>query len=818
MNRHQIGNQIAQRYQLRSLIGRGGMGAVYQSLDTKTQRLVALKLIRPEFSSDLKTRRRFNKEARAFAYLKHPNIVEVYDFGQDDDGTLFLAIELVDGHSLRAWRRLALPLSSILSITDQLLAALAHAHARGVIHRDLKPENVLLYLPAEATVPTVKLVDFGLASLPSVARGASQQTGTIIGTPSYMAPEQARPSKGVVGPGTDIYAVGVILYELLCDRLPYEGDGGIDLILKHLQQPVPPLVPRPGLEIPELLSQVVQRALAKKPWDRFVNAADFRRALQAVDVVPEPMPRLELPALDTADGGTQHPTPERLQTPTQSTPTSQRSERSLNERVRSSTRWSVLPRDGGPAASVQIPTPPVGTPSINSDAFATGSGPMLGREVELHRVQEICERALNGQGQIVIIEGESGIGKSRFVRSLVHRYTETGLMRAASGLYAATDGNGPNIGIRGALEVAFATSDMDRSAMRIQVRGVLERLGILDEHDKNELIEYLRPSRNLQTKAVAEVSDASAQRQRSMHALLQRVFRLLAQEIPFLVIFEDVHWATDGIELFLESTASSFRVHSTPCLFVCTATPEELASNPGINEGLTHLGRFEGSCVHRLSLSRLSRQDSLALIRSILPLDPKVADGIATKSGGNPFYAVHFLNSLRQDNRLVKAQGSSLWKLREEYQLETALPPSVADILRRRLQRTRAKLGEKAPLFEELLVRVAILGMSISEPLIEAFLRQEGDAQLIAALDEALDAWINAGLLRENNDRQSDLLAFDHVLIRQVILEDVPSRKRRRLHKIAAITKREHFYPYLQAVASDIADHYLAAGEVEASC
>ena len=198
MNAQRMGKTIAKRYVLKSLIGRGGMGSVYLALDKKENREVALKVLRPEFSAEPKSRRRFNKEARAFAYLKHPNIVEVYDFGKDEEGNLYLAIEFVPGVSLRAMRRVQLPLSTILLIMDQLLAALAHAHARGVVHRDLKPENVLVSQLSADDPVQVKLVDFGLASLPQLAPEGSLQTGTVIGTPSYMAPEQARGSKGVV--------------------------------------------------------------------------------------------------------------------------------------------------------------------------------------------------------------------------------------------------------------------------------------------------------------------------------------------------------------------------------------------------------------------------------------------------------------------------------------------------------------------------------------------------------------------------------------------------------------------------------------------
>ncbi|OIP28993.1 MAG: hypothetical protein AUK47_28615 [Deltaproteobacteria bacterium CG2_30_63_29] len=792
------------------------MGAVYRATDEKAQTEVAVKIVRPEFTADPRTRRRFNKEARAFSYLKHPNIVTVLDFGQDEDGTLYLIMELVEGQSLRSWKEKALPLYTILRIVDQLLDALAHAHARGVIHRDLKPENVLVMRSANGIEPIVKLVDFGLAGLPVVASGASHQTGTIIGTPSYMAPEQARGAKGVVGPGTDIYAVGVMLYELVCDRLPYEAEGSIELILKHVQQPIPPLRPRPDLHLPPAIGQSIQRAMAKKPWDRFVNAADFRRSIRAIEVDPSPMPVME-PMLVTADDLTPSE-------PIVAAALVSSSATEFKPHVEVPTPFSPAKAIRTPSdlfTSVplpkleQNPTPTAGVPSVSSMTFAHGMGALIGRDAELERLEEICERALSGQGQIVVIEGEAGIGKSRLGRALLHKFTETGLMRAVVGLYTATEGNGTNVGLRGALEALFNTTDLDRSAMGAQARWVLERLDINDEHDKLEIIEFLRPSAELEADQLGKLAEAAVKRHRSRLALIQRLIRLVAQEMPFVLLLEDVHWATDGIMGFLDSLATSFRLHATPFVVVCTVTPNELASHSLVQEGLGHLSRFEGMSFHRVSLQRLSPERTLELIRATLPLEDSLAERLAVRAGGNPFYALHFVQSLKQDRRLERDGDSGRWKLRDDVVLESALPTSVADVLRRRIQRVQARLGERSEVYYEVLVRAAVLGTSCDDKLLEAFIANEGEEGLRDALDDALDVWINSGILKESTERQADILEFDHPLLRDVLLEGIPARKIRRLHKLAASTKRDYYYPYLQGVARDIAEHYRNAGELD---
>jgi eukaryotic-like serine/threonine-protein kinase len=856
---------IAQRYSTRALIGQGGMGAVYLADDLQMRHRVALKVIRPEFSSDPRTRRRFNKESRAFAYLKHPNIVEVYDFGQDAaDGTLYLAMELVKGYSLRVLRHVELPLFQIVHIIDQLLGALAHAHARGVIHRDLKPENVLVTQADDDTNPIVKLVDFGLASLPTM--NEMSHTGSILGTPSYMAPEQARGPRGVVGPSTDIYAVGVILYELLCDRLPFEADNQVELILKHVQQPVPPLRPRDGITAPDGLEAVIQRAMAKKPWDRFVNAAEFRRALKAVDVPFEAMPLLEPPddapwllpedasssaranndpsrgRLTSALGsGPIHthpsidvaavagsidavmmpsaraPTPAPITTPPPalSTPSPQSGVGFQRLARPRSGRWRSISSQSIPALSVSavaehIPTPPINAASAPFNHTSTGE--LIGRDAEVALLDGIAQRVLLGQGQVVLIEGEQGVGKSGLARALLHRFTETGTMRAALGVYTATEGGGPGAGIRGAIESLFNTANSDRATMEQQARGVLERLGIHDPRDQREITLFLRPL-SAEDGLAATLSEDAVQRQRSRLALVQRLLRLVAQEMPLVMLFEDIHWATDGVMGFLESMINAFRVQQVPCLLMCTLTNAELDPAGMVAEGMGRLVRFTGQGLQQVHLGRLTREQSLALIQRMSPTSTALAEQLSDRAGGNPLYTIQMLQSLQQDRQLVLGEGGQ-WRVADGVSLDSVLPSSVAEVLRRRLQRSTARLGSRGDAYLQILIRAAVLGSACEVTTLEAYLQLEADEVLLPLFDDALDAWVQNGILREVRDRNADVFEFDHPLLRDVLLESIPRRKLRRLHLHAANLKRDRFYPVLAPVASDISEHYQQAGEV----
>src|SRR5690606_29073756 len=212
--------------------------------------------------------------------------------------------------------------------------------------------------------------------------------------------------------------------------------------------------------------------------------------------------------------------------------------------------------------------------------------------------------------------------------------------------------------------------------------------------------------------------------------------------------------------------------------------------------------------------SRLDSDDMRRLIKRTIPLEKQLAEHIVERAGGNPFYALHFLQSLRQDNRLEKDPDEQLWRLRSDVELQDAVPATVAEVVRGRIDRTRAKLGDKAEAVYEVLQRVAVLGMVTDDVLLETFLRAEGDDVLITRLDDALDIWLNNGVLREASSRGADSLEFDHVVLRDVILADIPSRKLRRLHRLAARSKRDHYYPYLQGVAQEIAEHFKAAGDL----
>lgn len=271
-NRGLLGRKLGGRYQILERLGAGGMGVVYQAHDTWLDRTVAVKVLRPELAADREFLRRFRREARAAASLSHPNIVSVFDVGQEGE-IHYLVMEYVPGSTLQQrLERGPLSPEEVLRIVSLVAAALEHAHAHDVVHRDIKPQNILLGSGGQ-----VKVTDFGIAR----AGVASTVThaGAIVGSVHYLAPEQIQGNPG--DRQADIYSLGIVLYQMLTGQVPFQGDNPISVALKHVQEEPPP-VRRLASRTPPELERVVRKALRKNPEERYASAAEMLQDLEGV--------------------------------------------------------------------------------------------------------------------------------------------------------------------------------------------------------------------------------------------------------------------------------------------------------------------------------------------------------------------------------------------------------------------------------------------------------------------------------------------------------------------------------------------------------
>jgi eukaryotic-like serine/threonine-protein kinase len=280
---------LARRYEVVRRVGVGGMADVYLAEDTQLGREVALKILHPQYAGDASFVERFRREALAAAKLQHPNIVQIYDSGQEGDFN-FIVMEYVEGRSLKDYLSNEGPLDipEATHIAREVLTALAFAHRSGLVHRDIKPGNILMSSDGK-----VQVTDFGIAR--AEAGSTMTQTGTILGTAYYLSPEQAQghPLDG----RSDIYSLGVVLYEMLTGRRPFEGDSPVSIAYKHVRE-----VPRPPSnyrqDLPRPLEAIMMTSLAKRPEDRYSSAALMRRDLEAFTQGREVTATMKVPAVE----------------------------------------------------------------------------------------------------------------------------------------------------------------------------------------------------------------------------------------------------------------------------------------------------------------------------------------------------------------------------------------------------------------------------------------------------------------------------------------------------------------------------------------
>jgi serine/threonine-protein kinase len=267
-----VGELIAERYELEELVGTGGMSSVYRAHDRLLERDVALKVLHPQFTADTDYVERFRREARSVARLSHPNIVTVIDRGEQD-GRQFIVFEYVRGENLKTLLQRVgpLPEEEAVRLALQIARALGFAHDNGLVHRDVKPQNVLLNGDGQA-----KVTDFGIAR--SLDVGGLTQTGTVMGTSDYIAPEQARGSQ--VDAQSDVYSLGTVLYELLTGEVPFPGDNFVAVALRHINEP-PPSVRERRPDVSPRLDAVIRRAMAKEARDRFGSMDELCAELTA---------------------------------------------------------------------------------------------------------------------------------------------------------------------------------------------------------------------------------------------------------------------------------------------------------------------------------------------------------------------------------------------------------------------------------------------------------------------------------------------------------------------------------------------------------
>ncbi|MEK7328400.1 MAG: AAA family ATPase, partial [Chloroflexota bacterium] len=848
-------------YRIESELGRGGMGVVYRAHDTLLDRAVAVKVL-SDSGLGTEGRARLLREAQAAAKLDHPNIVSVYYAGEADPapsggtgGTPFIVMQLVGGTSLRDIGPLSV--AQIITVARQLCDALDHAHAQGIIHRDLKPENVVVVGSGERLI--AKLMDFGLALSPSASR--LTQEGALVGTVFYLAPEQAlgQPVDG----RADLYALGVVLYELTTGRLPFTGDDPLVVISQHLHAPVtPPRAHNPAIS-PELESLILQ-LLSKQPEDRPASA---REALQALTTPQAQLPGGNITFLFTDIEGS---TPLWERDPNGMQESLARHDAILHEAVEAhggqvfkvigdafqvafvnpmqavmaalaaqralaATTWGAtgplrvrmglhagpaearggdyaashtlnrvarvasaghggqillslavaeqvsdgislrdlgkhrlkglsqaehlfqivaddLPSDFPPLNSTPV-TPPTGG-EVSSLLDRIVRGRLVGREAELTETTTLWQRVVAGEGQVLLVSGEPGVGKTRLVRELMTQAQASGAIVLVGECYA--EGGAPYAPIGQIIRQALDTPGWEYPAG--------SRLGLPDF----VVADLITLAPGLRARYPDIPLNPPLDPQSEQEHLHESVIELCARltqvaRAPLLLFVDDVHWADSGTLFLLRHLAR--RLRRGRAMIVATYREVELDEARPLHEVLLDLNRERLAA--RLKLSRLSREQTRDLLTAMFAEEttPEFLEGIYHETEGNPFFVEEVCKALVESGQLYFADGR--WR-RPPDMADMEIPQSVRVAIQSRVNKL------PAPAQESLLL-AAIIGREFDfETLLAASDPSTGSGQAPSTssgqgpdedkLIEILETAERAQLIEELRGKSGEVYTFVHAL------------------------------------------------------
>ena len=666
------------RYAIERELGRGGMGVVYRAQDTMLGRTVAIKQVSAS-RLDTQGRERLLAEAQAAARLNHPNIITIYDAGEVD-GQPFIIMELVEGHNLRDLG--GATLRQKLNYLTQVSSALAAAHAAGIIHRDLKPENVLL-----SNSGSIKLMDFGLARSSEQPHLTSE--GSIAGTVAYLAPELLLGDPPSIQ--SDLYALGVMLYELLTGQPPFKGGDMAQLFTQHLYATVaPPSTHNP--EISPFLESLILSLLEKQPANRPASAAEVADLLHTA-------------ASERDSALRARPEPEGM----------------LNRMVR---------------------------------------GQFVARQAELAEALSAWQRAASGQGGLLLISGEPGIGKTSLVRELTVR---VGLSRGAA-----------------VIGECYPERSVSNSPFAQMIPDLFNLLPDADLPDAvlAELVS-LAPELALRYPVLPPnpAIDPQAAQQRAFDSVTLLVRKACAVR-PLLLVIDDVHWADSSSLSMARYIFHRCVRQALPLLVVLTYRETDLAEARALNAALTEMSREPN--IQRIKLSRMSKAQTRDLLAVIFAeeITPAFLDGIYKETEGNPFFVEEMCRALIDSGQLTRRNGR--WHRPEMSEMH--LPQNVRTTIESRL----ARLPDAA---QDALRMASVLGREFDfDTLLHAL---EGDED---ALIDALESAERAQVIQELRGHAQVSFSFTHALIPAALYEGISALRRQRMHR-RALAALEAIHP-----------------------
>jgi eukaryotic-like serine/threonine-protein kinase len=767
-----LGQVVADRYKVISVLGEGGMGVVYRCRDLASGNHVALKrVITPEGRLAGDYINWFYKEARALASLSHPNIVDARDFGQLEDGSPFLVMELVNGLSLHDYSNARLSFPIIWSVVDQILSALAHAHSRRVIHGDLKPSNIIIET-VENEPPKVHILDFGLAWLkedPHDERLDGEKAMEFephagAGTPGYMAPEQIMHEMHHVCGATDLYSLACVTYKLLAGCAPFSGDPK-ELLKLHAYEEPPQL--KPAVVVPDGVVRFIMRCLNKRPWDRFEFAAEARRVWEKfAPARPVELRLWRFPRV-TRRGEEEKGTTTEVTTP------------KLNSQSELPRIESVPPQKARGLLSIR-PTPMVGRDEIRTKLLA------------------VCDEVIHSPDishRLVMLVGPAGVGKSRIAEWLAATVHEQGTMVPLTVRYRRIRGSSD--GMLGAVTRHLNFERSDRTAIE---RSLMQRWQISSADPRALRLtagtaEWLRPSPPgsdyVGPTGVRFAVDTLETRRQVVRFALRRI----AAGRPLLFFLDDLHNAAqttlDGL-LRIHNTEPDQRI-----LMVATVRSEDVQVGTATCDRLRRWReQMDGQPV---DVEPMDPKWTAELLRASLPLDDEAIQEAVRRSRGVPLYALQQLHAWAHTGQFVLQDG--------QYRL-----PTEALSLRSKItiDLWESRLATLTPDRQQAAYAAATLGLDLRGSVLKAVFQELG-----LAADETIISLQHAEIILPRGPGRYN---FAHALLQEHLFRQLSERPdSKRLFLAAATALTAHPLANTRRVVRQRCINLLYAGEPQAA-
>jgi len=700
------------RYEVKRFLGEGGKKKVYLAHDARLDRDVAFALIKAE-GLDVAARERITREAQAMGRLgNHPNIVTVYDIG-DEDGQPFMVLPVLAGGDVEGVVEKAeehkLPLERAIEIAVDTCQGLELAHGKGIVHRDLKPGNVWLTEDGRAMIG-----DFGLAV--AVDRSRLTQAGMMVGTVSYMPPEQAM--GGEVTPQSDLYSLGAMLYEMVSGRPPFVGDESVAIIGQHLNTPpVSPTWHRP--DCPPALETLILRLLEKDPQKRPASATEVREALQAVTLA---------------------------QTDVAAT-------------------FTVATGGGGAGAASGVADP------LYRTVF-------VGREAELRQLQQAYDAAVSGQGGLVMVVGEPGIGKTALCEQLATYVSIRGGRTLVGHCYEEGSLSLPYLAFVEAMRTYVLARDPD---------GLKSDLGT-GAADVARIVSEVRDRVNVELR---DASDPEDDRWRLLQSVTTFV-RNAASVQPLVIVLEDLHWADRGTLDLLQHVARNLQ--GARLVVVGTYRDVEVDRAHPLSGTLAELRRI-GSFL-RLPLRGLTIEEVQRMYEVVrgTEITWARAEAVHRQTEGNPLFVQEILRYMVEEGYVVREGGR--WVLAEGTGPTSGIPEGLRDVVGKRLSRLTEKTNQ-------VLAIAAVMGREFRLDALQTVAGMAED-DVDAALQEAEER----AIIEQRPALGTLAFRFTHAFFRQTLYEEIFASRRLRLHQQIARALETVYARRLEEHAPELAEHF----------